>query len=68
MLAATRSAIEALRVLVSILVPAPAATERAARAPYALRRAQGTAALNPRREAAIQAAYAFTATAGRHFA
>ncbi|MFF6794561.1 protein kilB [Streptomyces filamentosus] len=66
---ATRSAIEAPRVLVAILTPvlAPAA-ERAARASYALRGAPDAAALDALRETAIQAADAFTAAASRRFA
>ncbi|MEU2543837.1 hypothetical protein [Streptomyces roseolus] len=65
---ATRSAIEAPRVLVSILVPALApAAERAARATYALRGAADAAALDALRETAIEAADAFTAEAGRRF-
>ncbi|MDX2295865.1 MULTISPECIES: protein kilB [Streptomyces] len=66
---ATRSAIEAPRVLVSILVPALApAAERAARATYALRGAADAAALDILRQDSIAAADAFTAAAGRHFA
>ncbi|MFC8511131.1 protein kilB [Streptomyces sp. NPDC057411] len=66
---ATRSAIEAPRVMVSILAPvlAPAA-DRAAQASYALRGAPDTATLDALREAAIQEASAFTAAAAHHFA
>ncbi|MFH9959725.1 protein kilB [Streptomyces roseolus] len=66
---ATRSAIEAPRVLVSILVPALApAAEQAVRAAYALRGAPDTATLDARRETAIKAADALTAAAAAHFA
>ncbi|MFE3124017.1 protein kilB [Streptomyces hydrogenans] len=65
----TRSAIEAPRVLVSILVPALApAAERAARATYALRGVADATALDTLRETAIAAADAFTAEAARRFA
>nr|WP_011475448.1 hypothetical protein [Streptomyces sp. 44414]ABC67386.1 pRL2-23 [Streptomyces sp. 44414] len=66
---ATRSAIEAPKVLVSILVPALGqAAEDAARASYALRGAADLDTLNTLREAAIKAADHFTTTAARHFA
>ncbi|MEU8764969.1 protein kilB [Streptomyces hydrogenans] len=66
---ATRSAIEAPRVLVSILVPALApAADEAAKASYALRGARDLDTLAARREAAIAAADRFTAAAARHFA
>ncbi|MET9957206.1 protein kilB [Streptomyces sp. NPDC006339] len=65
----TRSAIEAPRVLVSILTPALApAADAAARACYALRGAPDTATLGELREAAIDAADAFTHAAAAHFA
>ncbi|MFJ4343627.1 MULTISPECIES: protein kilB [unclassified Streptomyces] len=66
---ATRSAIEAPKVRVSILVPAlaPAATE-AAQASYALRGAADSRRLDLLREHAIKAADNFTAAAARHFA
>ncbi|MGP3637933.1 protein kilB [Streptomyces sp. 24-1644] len=66
---ATRSAIEAPKVLVSILVPTLSqAAEDAARASYALRNAPDADTLNALREAAITAADRFTTTAARHFA
>ncbi|MGW7306759.1 protein kilB [Streptomyces sp. NPDC054835] len=66
---ATRSAIEAPRVLVSILAPALApAADRAAKASYALRGATDTDALHALREAAIREANTFTAAAAAHFA
>ncbi|MDX2695945.1 protein kilB [Streptomyces ipomoeae] len=65
----TRSAIEAPKVLVSILAPGLAQdAEAAARASYALRGAADPDTLNSLREAAITAADHFTAAAARHFA
>ncbi|MET9957116.1 hypothetical protein ABZ135_36950 [Streptomyces sp. NPDC006339] len=63
------TAIEAPRVLVSILTPALApAADAAARACYALRGAPDPATLGALREAAIDAADAFTYAAAAHFA
>ncbi|MFI9311228.1 protein kilB [Streptomyces triculaminicus] len=66
---ATRSAIEAPKVMVSILVPslAPAA-EEATRAVFALRGATDKAALDALREDAITAADRFVAATSRRFA
>ncbi|MET9675979.1 protein kilB [Streptomyces sp. NPDC006482] len=65
----TRSAIEAPRVLVALLVPAlgPAATT-AVKASYALRDAADTDNLAELRQSALDAAEAFVAAAARHFA
>ncbi|MEU1312627.1 protein kilB [Streptomyces cinnamoneus] len=65
---ATRSAIEAPKVLVSILVPllAPAA-EEATRAVLALRGATDKDSLDVLREGAVTAADGFVAAACRHF-
>lgn len=65
----TRAAIEAPKVLVSILMPrlAPAA-DRAAQASYALRGAHSAARLNALRETAIEAANDFTSFAAARFA
>ncbi|WP_371637730.1 protein kilB [Streptomyces zaomyceticus] len=66
---ATRSAIEAPRVLVAILTPAlAAAATTAAQAAYALRGAADRTTLDTLREAAIDAGDTFVATAARHFA
>ncbi|MFF8410551.1 hypothetical protein [Streptomyces omiyaensis] len=65
---ATRSAIEAPRVLVAILTPALApAAERAARASCALCGAPDGGVLDALREAAIQAVDTFTEEAARRF-
>lgn len=65
----TRSAIEAPKVLVSILVPSlTPATEEAMRAVLALRGATDKATLDALREDAITAADRFVAAASRHFA
>ncbi|WP_424893439.1 protein kilB [Streptomyces sp. XH2] len=65
----TRSAIEAPKVLVSILAPslAPAA-EEAAQAAYAIRNAASLEALTALREDAIQAANRFVEAAAHRFA
>ncbi|MFG2839895.1 protein kilB [Streptomyces zaomyceticus] len=66
---ATRSAIEAPRVLVAILTPAlAAAATTAAQAAYALRAAADRTTLDTLREAAIDAGDTFVATVARHFA
>ncbi|MEW1926411.1 protein kilB [Streptomyces sp. NPDC088360] len=65
---ATRSAIEAPKVLVSILVPSLAvAAEEATRAALALRGAPDRTSLDTLREAAITAADRFVAAASQHF-
>ncbi|MFJ6889887.1 protein kilB [Streptomyces californicus] len=66
---ATRSAIEAPRVQVSILVPSlAAAAEEAIRATTDLRGATDQQTLNTLRESALSATDRFIAAAARHFA